>query len=254
MIVKFQASIYIRLFMAIVLIGMILSSCQGDDGKPKPLSKSINKIMPLGASRVEGARPEFESYRYELWKLLVDGGWEFDYIGTMTDDASYSNFSNLSFDTDHEGRGGWTSDEILANVNEWLGEVGSPDIVLFSSPGGNDILNGLIPFDRTVSNINGIIDILQAQNPNVTIIIEELAPGQSSFMTAELSANFSVIQQEVKIIANEQTSVTSQVITVDMYTGFNDSYLADNVHYNEAGAKFIADRYYDILQNVLKSE
>ena len=43
------------------------------EGEP---STSKNKILPLGASRVEGARPDFESYRYELWKLLEEGGWE----------------------------------------------------------------------------------------------------------------------------------------------------------------------------------
>ena len=37
-----------------------------------------------------------------------------------------------------------------------------------------------------------------------------------------------------------------------MYTGFNDSLLADDVHYNEDGAKFIAERYFDVLVNILQ--
>lgn len=132
--------------------------------------------------------------------------------------------------------------------------MGAPDIVLFSSPGGNDILNGEASFEEIVANINQIIDIIQESNPNVTIIIEELAPGMSSFMTAQLTADFNAMQQEVRTIASEQTTSTSQVITVDMFTGFDDSFLADDVHYNEAGAQFIAERYYDVLQGVLVSE
>lgn len=116
--------------------------------------------MPLGASRVEGARPDFESYRYELWKLLVDGGWDFDYIGTQTDNASYEGFLDLPFDNDHEGRGGWTSGEILNGLSAWLSATSAPDIILFSSPGGNDILNGLASYSQTISNINAIIDTL----------------------------------------------------------------------------------------------
>ncbi len=51
--------------------------------------------MPLGASKVKGARPNFESYLYNLWKKLVDGAWDFDFIGTMTDPASYPEPSGL---------------------------------------------------------------------------------------------------------------------------------------------------------------
>ncbi len=242
-----------RLLIFALLLGIMSAGCN-DEVQPKPASISLNKIMALGASRVEGARPEFESFRYELWKLLVDGGWDFDYIGSQTDEASYQDHRNLTFDPDHEGRGGWTSGEILEGLIEWLDAVGTPDVVLFSSPGGNDILNGLASFDETVANINQIIDILQVRNPDVIIVVEELAPGKSNFMTAKFTADFNAMQREVMTIASQQTTSTSQVITIDMFTGFDDSLLADDVHYNEAGAKFIADRYYTVLQGILKSE
>ncbi|MEL6557506.1 MAG: GDSL-type esterase/lipase family protein [Bacteroidota bacterium] len=251
---KLQYLLSNLLLIAAILTCLLVVGCSEDDVQPKPPSTSLNKIMPLGASRVEGARPEFESFRYELWKLLVEGGWDFDYIGSQTDETSYSNFSNMTFDTDHEGRGGWTSDQILEGIEGWLDAVGNPDIVLFSSPGGNDILNGVSSVDGAVSNVNAIIDILQQRNPNVTIIIEELAPGKSSFMTAQFTANFMAMQEEVRSIAVAQTTSTSQVLTVDMFTGFDDSLLADDVHYNEAGAKFIADRYEAVLKDVLKIE
>ena len=34
-----------------------------------------------------------------------------------------------------------------------------------------------------------------------------------------------------------------------MNTNFNESYLADDVHYNEAGAKFVADIYFGGIQS-----
>lgn len=226
-------------------------SC-GEDQVVKPQSNSINKILPLGASRVEGFRPHFESYRYELWKDLKAGGWTFDYIGTRSDPSNYPVFNGQAFDVDHEGRGGYTSGEILDGLPEWLSQTGAPDIVLFSSPGGNDMLNGLSSFDQTVSNINEIIDLLQESNTAVTIIIEELAPGTTSFMTPEFTADFNTMQQVVREIASQQSTTTSQVLTVDMFTGFTDAMLADEVHYNEAGAIFIADRYLDVLITVLE--
>ena len=244
-----------RVIINILLMGisiLVFNACgKGDDSNAKPRSTSINKILPLGASRVEGARPAFESYRYELWKDLKENNWTFDFIGTQSDNASYPAFNNNNFDIDHEGRGGWTSGQILNGLNGWLSETGSPGIVLFSSPGGNDILESL-DYNQTISNINAIIDTLQANNPNVTILIEQPAQGRSNFMTTELTNAFNQMRQDVLAIADQQTTSTSQVIAVNMFTGFNDSYLADDVHYNESGADFIATRYYNVLENVLE--
>lgn len=229
----------------------MFNGCDDDNGATPTLpSTSINKILPLGASRVEGARPDYESYRYELWKDLKKNGWTFDFIGTQSDKSSYPAFNSENFDIDHEGRGGWTSDEILEGINGWLSQTGSPDIVLFSSPGGNDILNGQ-NYNQTISNINLIIDDLQANNPKVSIIIEQPAQGRSDFMTTDFTNAFNQMRQDVLTIATDQTTATSQVIAVDMFTGFNDSHLADDVHYNETGAEFIANRYYNVLENIL---
>ncbi len=234
----------------ICLLLFVWSACEKAD-LPKPTSTSINKIMPLGASRVEGNRPDFESFRYELWKDLLANNWTFDFIGTQSDEALYPSYNNQSFDIDHEARGGWTSGQILADLAEWLNETSSPDIVLFSSPGGNDALQNL-PYNETVDNIHAIIDLLQSNNPAVIILIEQLAPGRSDIMTPILSNYFSQLQVDIPTIANNQSDSLSQVITVDMQTGFTDNLLADEVHYNEAGADFIAARYYTVLATILE--
>ena len=44
----------------------------------------------------------------------------------------------------------------------------------------------------------------------------------------------------------------TNVIDVNIYTGFTDNYLSYDVHYNELGAEFIADRYYEVLVEVLE--
>lgn len=207
--------------------------------------------MPLGASRVEGARPYYESFRYPLWKNLIQNGWTFDFIGTQSDEGYYPDYNSYNFDVDHEGRGGCTSELILNSLSDWLNETGSPDIVLFSGPGGNDILNGL-DYEQTLLNINSIINLLQADNPNVTILIEQLAPGHSDFMTSEYTAIFNQMREDILNLVGLQSTENSQVIAVDMSTGFTDNFLADEVHYNEAGAEFIADRYYEVLSEVLQ--
>ena len=231
---------------------IIFASCVKESDIPlKPQSNSKNKILNLGASRVEGGRPEYESYRYELWKKLKENNLIFDYVGTQTDESTYPRFNNIIFDCDHEGRGGWTSADILEELNNWLSLTGPPDFVLFSSPGGNDALEGL-SYTQAVSNINSIIDVIQDVNPNATIIIEQMAPARSDIMTSELTEFLEQMKEEVLNIAESQTTSTSEVIAINMFSGFNDVLLADDVHYNEDGAKFIAERYFDVLMSVLE--
>ena len=169
--------------------------------------------------------------------------------GTMVGRAAMTG-QQLYRDNEHEGRGGWTAAQINANIDAWLKSVGDVDIVLFSSPGGNDALNGA-DFSGIVENINAIIDKIQAHNPNITIIIEQLAPGKSSFMTDEYTLLFAQMKTVIAQIASIQTTTTSMVIAADMATGFTDDLLADDIHYNKAGAEFIAARYYNKLVPLL---
>ena len=242
--------------LKLFIISLIIFSCNNENvitpiETTAPLSVTTTKIMSLGASRVEGDRPNYESYRYELWKLLIDGNWNFDYVGTQIDNVEYPTYSGFSFDTDHEGRGGWTAELILSQIENWLNELEHmPDVVLFSSPGGNDALGGG-EYETILSNVNSIIDIIQQANPNVTIIIEKLAPANSIIMVPPLTDYFDSWGEDVVTLAQHQTTSTSQVLTVDMYSGFNNSYLADLLHYNQSGAELIANRYYDVLVDIL---
>ena len=245
------------LLLLVVICICLLIGCQYDElyqrntTKEENINDIPNKIMPLGASRVQGLTPLFESYRFELWKDLIDGDWDFDYIGTEIETGSYPNYENLSFDPHHQGKMSWTSEKIFEELESILHETGYPDIVLFSSPGGNDILDGL-PYENVIENINGIIDIFQNRNPDIVILIEQLAPGKTSFMTPELNAIFDQVILDVETIAQEQTNENSQVIAVNMFEGFADRYLADDIHYNAEGAEFIAQRYYEVLETLLE--
>ena len=125
------------LLLLVVICICSLIGCQSDEldqtnaTKEENINDIPNKIMPLGASRVQGLTPLFESYRFELWKDLIDGGWDFDYIGTETETGSYPNYENLSFDPDHQGKMSWTSEKIFEELESILHETGYPDIVLF---------------------------------------------------------------------------------------------------------------------------
>ena len=209
--------------------------------------------MPLGASRVEGNRPKYESFRYFLWKKLSENGYSFDFIGTNQDNTKYPQVNNINFDRDHEGLSGWTSGDILNEIEGWLKKTGPPDIVLFSSPGGNDALENL-PISQTISNINNIIDVLKNSNPNIIILIEKMAPVHSDIMTSDLDSYIKKINKEIIKIEKNHFTKKSKIIVVNMSSGFKDEYLADEVHYNEEGAKYIANQYYKVLSKIVSSK
>lgn len=217
---------------------------------PQPFSQTFipgAKIMPLGDSRVEGNRPDFESYRYELWQLLNQTDWEFDFIGSRQDEGEYP---SAQFDTDHEGTGGATADYLLDILPAILANEQVPDIVCLGI-GGNDVVGGQGQADiveETVAEVNEIIDLLQSANPNVVVFLEQIAPGRSDFMNAQLAAHWQMAKELYGQIPAAQNDDYSRVILVDMTVGWGDQYMADEVHYNQAGAEVVAARYFAALE------
>ena len=216
-----------KLLILISLFATIISSCKKDD---------------------EEENDFFESYRYELWKNLVDNNYNFDFVGRQKDYGNYEEYSGQEFDNDHEGGGGFESEDVLANIDEVLAAISSPDIVLLSI-GGNDLLDGGNPPSEPISNIVELVEKLQSHNSNVTIFLEQIAPANSETMTSSLTNNINDFNSQIISIADSLSTNTSKVIALDMNTNFNESYLADDVHYNEAGAKFIADIYFGGIQS-----
>ena len=216
-----------KLLILISIFTTIISSCKKDD---------------------EEENDFFESYRYELWKNLIDNNYNFDFVGRQKDYGNYEEYSGQEFDNDHEGGGGFESEDVLANIDEVLAAISSPDIVLLSI-GGNDLLDGGNPPSEPISNIVQLVEKLQTHNSNVTIFLEQIAPANSETMTSSLTNNINDFNSQIISIADSLSTNTSKVIALDMNTNFNESYLADAVHYNEAGAKFIADIYFGGIQS-----
>ena len=200
----------------------------------------------------EQENDSYESYRYELWKNLVDNNYNFDFTGRQKDYGTYEEYSGLEFDIDHEGVGGYETEDVLENIEEILATISSPDIVLLSI-GGNDLLDGGNPPSEPISNIVELVGILQTHNSNITIFLERIAPANNETMTSSLTKELNDFNSQIISIANSLTTNTSKVIALDINTNFNESYLADDVHYNELGAKFIADIYFNGIQSEFSS-
>ena len=72
-------------------------------------------------------------------------------------------------------------------------------------------------------------------------------------MTNSLTININDFNSQIVTIAASLTNSSSKVIALDMNSNFNESFLADDVHYNPEGAKFIADIYFAGIQSEFSS-
>src|SRR5687767_6860684 len=96
-------------------------------------AEAQKRIMTLGNS-ITQSNNSYKSYRYPLWKKLVDAKVSFDFVGSMRNqhrgNPVWPTHNGLSFDQDHEGHWGWRADEILngrsglGKLSDWLQEIG----------------------------------------------------------------------------------------------------------------------------------
>ena len=161
-----------------------------------------------------------------------------------------------TWDADHEGHGGWTSEDILGNLNAptWLGAY-TPDVVLVHL-GTNDVFGYAQASDAeyTVSNMREIVSTLRADNPNVQIYMAKILPITSNYMPEDGGPASSVINGFVTalndglaLLAAELQSAQSPIVLVDMNSGFGNAQLPDGIHPNVEGAQEMAQRWFNAL-------
>ncbi|MEO1216792.1 MAG: SGNH/GDSL hydrolase family protein [Bacteroidota bacterium] len=237
----------------ILLIFLIISfgfACEESSIEPTASDASL-RIMAIGDSRVAGLHPEFESYRYELWKNLLVNEWDVDFLGTRLDEGNYPSFQDKTFDKEHEGIGGATTLSTLEQVRE-LSESLNPNLILLGI-GGNDFEDTQRSSEEMIQTMEEIISGLRDKYNNPDFIVERIAPGRSDFMIANARnrERFNSFNSLLPDLAIRMSNSDSQIWLVDNTQGWTDNLFADQVHYNAAGAKLVADRYYaEIVEHV----
>ncbi|MBJ23533.1 MAG: hypothetical protein CMB64_02570 [Euryarchaeota archaeon] len=153
------------------------------------LSKNYS-IMPLGDSITH------LNYRYDLWLNLKEANIIFDFVGNENHLPWGADESNLEFDSDHEGHGGWRSDQISYNIESWV-KLNTPDIVLFHV-GTNDLAQGYDP-SHVIEHIGKTIDILRLYNPEIIIFVAQIIPFDLEIPSDE-SKGFGLVEYSLSFI------------------------------------------------------
>ncbi len=202
------------------------------------------RIMPLGDSITRGKNFTW-SYREDLVGLLDADQCRYDMVGTQHGADRTPTPPPPTpglFDKDHEGHGGFRTDQIDTEINNYLpGNV--PDVVLIHL-GTNDITQGS-DLNQSKEFLRSIITKLRAANPDVTIYLAQIIKRAPSF-----DATIATYNGLMSDLAAEEDTVQSPVILVDHETGYDNSVhnQADELHPNDVGDALISDNWFNALR------
>lgn len=206
-------------------------------------SQAQTRILPLGDSVTSSMAPHV-SYRYWLWHLLADRGYNVDFVGTQWGVANGSP-EYTDFDENHEGHLGWTSQDAVESIDS-IASATVPDIVLLDL-GANDVDDN-IPHGVSKANLITIIETLHAVNPGVVIVMALPTP-----YVGQNRRGISLLRHAIKRAAVIERHAGVHIRTVNLAASFNvrkDTF--DGTHPNESGEKKIAKRYFNVLRPLLR--
>ena len=199
------------------------------------------RIMPLGDSITQG-QVRYGSYRRALWLLLEQSGYRVDFVGSEQRQRGGGPRAD-DYDPDHEGHWGWSLDQILPRLPEWLAQA-RPDVVLLHL-GTNDILRNQ-PLDETVSEWLSVLRVLHTSNPDVRVLAARLIP------VGGMEKEIVRLNEAMAAAWSNQPIPGLDLRWVDQFTDFIPAEDAwDDIHPNHQGERKIATRWMDVLRTVL---
>jgi lysophospholipase L1-like esterase len=194
------------------------------------------RVMPLGDSITLGTGgPTRDSYRSDLATRLLRDGLEIDYVGSQS--------NGTGTDTQHEGHGGSSIDELSPKLDGWLAQS-RPDVVLVHA-GTNNITQGDGPY-ATVRMLSAMIDQIRAARPATYIFVAQIV---SSRVPRELAAD----RVYNRLIPTMVAAKNDPLITVVDQSTVGGIDLHDLHHPNDFGYSKMAYNFYRAMAQVFKT-
>lgn len=218
------------------------------------------KLQFMGDSITHGKGPNMGmdshgSYRYPLWKKLIDNEINVQFVGTETENHVapyvYPDYNGHVFDPTHQSKYGIMIREQNLNLPYAFAEV-EVDIVIILL-GDNDLreMTGDIRIKLNTMNdrMKKMIHLYRAENADIHIYLVE----HFSYWEP-----FPEINQMFKNLAEEMNLPNSPIHTIETIKGWvskpnsKGTCTVDWVHPNGRGDQLLADRIYNAIQHEFK--
>lgn len=126
--------------------------------------------------------PAFRSYRYPLWTMCVDAGWDVDFVGNLSGgfdgDPDWPDYKGRPFPRRHQGHWGWPTHNLRKNIEAWTAGLSWDVVLLFL--GTNDPAYKLTPEDSR-REMGLLIDFLRGRGPEVAVYMSLPCPPWKPF-------------------------------------------------------------------------
>ena len=227
--------------------------------QPCPTSGGACAILPLGDSITFGEGSSGGGYRVELFRQAVQASQRITFIGTANPNGP-TDVAGQPFPRAHQGHqgfvidtGGFAPTASLSLVLDGALPVLDPHIVLLMA-GTNDV-NGNNDLARAPARLVGLLDKIDASEPDALIVVAQLTPTRDAVLNARIETFNAAIAEELAVLA----AAGRHVAVVDMYTPFvetpnyQNALLFDRLHPNDAGYAVMAEVWYEAIQTLLPS-
>ncbi len=124
-----------------------------------------------------------DGWRYAFWKISVDKNVPITFVGSVEgcfeSTPTYPDYKGQKFINRHEARWGWTTEGELNQLrqvqSQWKADIALIYLVT-NEENLTDVEKATDPdsIARTTKAMEGIVDLLQADNPGIHIFIREL--------------------------------------------------------------------------------
>jgi len=222
-----------------------------------PVAGDPVRLVCIGDSITQGRKgggsnAPTQSYRYPLWKMLVDLGANVHFVGSLNGgfegDPEWPDYKGKPFDRGHEGHWGWTTRAVREKLPEWIKGY-TPDValILLGANDANPKLNMTI--EDTAKEMEELIEILRGKNPKVVILLGK------PFMEWK---PFPEMRDRFDVLAKSKSTPASPIVTVDLSKGWISkpdspgAHTVDWVHPNADGDSRLAAAWADALKPQLK--
>ena len=196
-------------------------------------------IMPLGDSITAGwnhVTQDQIGYRRKLNLDLINSGYNVDFVGSLQDPAPAT---NPDFDVDHEGHGGYTSDQVSANVYSWL--TSHPADVILLHIGTNDISGN----NEDAQEVADILDQIDSFSEDIPVVLSRIISRTDGKALQTTQFNDDVVamagqrtDDKITIVDNEHALVYPDDLSSDIHPNATGYYKMANVFFN-ALTKFL---------------
>jgi acyl-CoA thioesterase I len=222
-------------------------------------------ILCLGNSLTNGTN-KYNSYRRDLWQMLHNGNYNFDFIGSWNKHHAGGEMPDDDFDTDHDGHSGWTLgnmshppdwDSARGNIKKWLTNY-TPDIILIEL-GTNDVFQ-CVKVNDMMHTLDLLVQTLRENNPAVKLFIAQIPPLGEQWASKKLcgdsipyAAVIKDLNKQIGLYSIRTSTKSSPVQTVDQFTGVDPATdMYDDIHPNNKGEQTMAQRWFDAIKVYIK--